>query len=361
MLEIQPIKTTSIVLPIKTTNHTSPIATNEKEDFHKARNGKWSGTVVKRLMACNSKGGRLSWADEEKALCFSNSVKSLIYERYKMRVTGKYIESKGTKEMQYGTRVEPLILAIGRELIRDWLLKENPSYKAKNITTEPVKFKSFDDIPNAGATSDSVTRYIDEVIATTEAKACTTWTTHFKRCFDPMDEKDIDFWQTQTQMISWNVDKCFYLVAEPPKDFGKYLYYDGDIMDLLEEFKNECTVTLQVVKQSLFHQLAIKRRIIFAEKVVNALIDSNSSKVEDVYTELLDEEKGIIYELPTQETEHAEPDIEQIQVIDHIEVEPIKGELLHDGFEELEKHKVKDFLTPKDLETIKELPNDLPF
>ena len=315
-LQINKIKTTSIQLPFTVSNKEVPVI-DEKKEFHEARNGRWSGTVVKKLMACSSKGGKMSWADPEKITQFSKSI-----EKAMQRKTGKHIESGGTNEMKYGTRVEPLILAIGGEKIKSFFNEE--------IKIEEVKFKSFPDFPNAGATSDSVARNAktNKVLATVEAKGCTNWSTHYKRTYELMDEKDMDFWQTQTQCKAWEVDNCYYLVAEPPKDITKYLYYDGDIMDLKNEFQEECAISVQIVESSPFHQNAIMQRIIIAEKALNKWLELGG-RVDDIFYN----------------------EIESVDLIDTIMIEEV----------DTVTRKPPPPIPPKARTIIEELPEDLPF
>lgn len=330
-MNLQPIKTSSLILPIKTIQQKEPLIDEEKE-FHEARNGRWSGTVVKDLMKCSRKGAALPWNDQDKIMQFSDSIISLLYSKGKQRITGKYIENKGTKEMQYGTRVEPLILSIGSELI-----KKHFDYE---INIKSVKFKSFKDFPNAGATSDAIAEDMQgNVLATVEAKGCTNWNTHYKRTFEKTDDKDMDFWQTQTQMKAWEVEDCYYLVAEPPKDIMKYLYYDGDIMDLKDDFKEECAIHLEIIKESPMHQNAMMKRIIFAESVVEYWIKEGGN-LKDVFYGFKDGTMGYAKD----ELYLSEPK-KTMKFPNKYEIK--KGTMM--------------FSTNKDIHKTTDLPNDLPF
>lgn len=289
-------------IPISVNNETH--IDTDREQFHTARNGLWSGTIIKRLMACNKKGGKMQWSDPDKYFEFSDGIVKLIYSRCMQRKTKNWIETKPTAEMRYGTRVEPLILALGAEFIP--------------LDIEEVKFKAFADFPTAGATADSVGKKEGKVKAVVEAKGCTSWETHFNRTFNRMDEKDIDFWQTQTEMRAWEVDLCYYLVASPPRDMYKYLNYDGDIMDLKEDFRKECIISVEEVVASPFHQKAIMERVIFAESVVDKWMEVGGH-IKELFDKMLDEKKGVLA-------------VDSVEVIDHIE-ETTEGVMLNNGEE----------------------------
>jgi hypothetical protein len=107
-----------------------------------------------------------------------------------------------------------------------------------------------------------------EVVSTLEMKACTNWGTHYERVFNPMSDKNMDFWQTTAQTLAWDVDRAHYIVAEPPQDMDKYLYCEN-IFELEDEWLAECKITIQEVKASNIHQQALLERI----RIVNETSD----------------------------------------------------------------------------------------
>lgn len=262
------LEKSSIVLD---TGFSSSPKTQEKKqslqrthEWKMSRLGRWTGVQFKGLMTCSPAGGKLSWNDVDKIFMFSSGALKNIYENAMERKTGRYMESgEGTKEMRYGTRVEPLI----QKQVKKQLKKMGVDGKVIE-----VGFKKFPILGSvAGVSSDSI--IIDKEtktpIANIEIKACTSWGTHFERTFEAVDEKGIDFWQTQGQMIAWDVDITYYAVAEPPADILKYLYYEGDIFDLYKDFVNECEVKIQTIKASKTHQNALLKRIIIAESALS--------------------------------------------------------------------------------------------
>lgn len=252
------------------------------DSWKQERSGNWTSSIKSKLMTCGQGTGKKSWNEKSKIYDFGKTALKAIYNAAMQRKTGRYIESgDGTKKMQYGTKVEPLIFAIAADMI------------AEKGILKGVGFKYFDDVPTAGVSVDGVlwnNLAEQKIIAVYEAKACTNWETHFDRTFDLMDEKGSDFWQTQDHMTAYNVNTCYYAVAEPPKDINKYIYYDGDIMDLLDEFRKECSITIQELEASPMHQNAGLKRIEIAEKIIE-IWDSKGGDLRKIMYEVIEQFK----------------------------------------------------------------------
>ena len=139
------------------------------ENWKQERSGNWTSSIKKNLMSCSQSTGKKSWNEKSKIYDFGKTALKAIYNAAMQRKTGRYIESgDGTKKMQYGTKVEPLIFSIADGLLKD-----------KGILTE-VGFKYFYDIPTAGVSADGVLMSNDmdaKIIVVYEAKACTNWET----------------------------------------------------------------------------------------------------------------------------------------------------------------------------------------
>lgn len=252
------------------------------EDWHKERSGRWTGSQQKTVMSCSPSGSKLSWNDIDKIFHFGTSALKYIYENSMERKSGKYVDmGNGTKEMQYGTKVEPLIQKATKLKLKEMGIEG----KIKN-----VGFKQFPTMPNAGVSSDSilVNKKTKKTIASVEMKACTSWGTHYERTFEALDEKGMDFWQTQSQMIAWEVDITYYVVAEPPINIAKYLYYDGDIMDLFDEFLKECPISIQKIKASKSHQNALLKRICIAEDSVREFLEDTTVDLKHILYKKID-------------------------------------------------------------------------
>jgi len=228
--------------------------------WRKKRLGRWTSSQLKQLMSSAQGKGRLEWDNIDKLFSFGSTALKYIYENAMERKTGRYIDDgEGTYQMRYGTRVEPLIEAIVTEK-----LKDIGEFKK-------VGFKKFSKIPNAGVSSDGV--IIDsktkKVIGTVEMKACTTWQTHYERTFEATNEKSKDFWQIVGHCEAYDVKICYYAVAQPPEDIKKYLFYSGNIIDMLDEFKKECKVSIETVLVNKNYKIALLKRIIIAEDTLN--------------------------------------------------------------------------------------------
>ena len=243
-LSFKKVKKSSIVLNLPDVELEPQKALQRTEDWHKKRLGNWTGSKIKNIMACSPKGSKMSWSDDAKVYEFSKGAIKYVYSRAMERKTQRYIETASSKEMQYGTKVEPFICKIGEQLI---------GQKIKE-----VDFITHPEVKTIGASSDGITVDRKFVI---EIKACNNWETHYERMFNLLDEKSADFWQVQTEMLVWGVDKCYYLVAEPPHSIWPYLKDEKGF----EDFKKECGVDFQTVDASKFHQTALLKRIQIVE------------------------------------------------------------------------------------------------
>lgn len=217
------------------------------------RRGCWTGSQIKNIMACNSAGGKMSWSNPEKAYEFSKGALKYVYSRAMERKTGRYIESPKKADMEYGTKVEPFILKLGEKLVGQRIID--------------VDFKQHEDIKTLGASSDGISE--DNSFAV-EIKACTNWGTHYDRTFEPVNEKSTDFWQTQIEMIVWGVERCAYLIAQPPSNIFDYLSEKKGF----DDFKKECDISLEYIKASKFHQNAIIKRVQIVEEACQAWINT---------------------------------------------------------------------------------------
>lgn len=248
------------------------------KEWFENRNKKWTGSKRKDLMSCNSKGGKLSWHNEEKIFMFSDGAIKTIYNVAMQRRTGKIMKNSSTKQMDYGTKIEPLIFIVVERYC-------NEHYAA--MTVKQVGFKDSEENENSGSSSDGLI-YDDlkkEPVASIEIKACCSWDSHYDRTFEPVDEKSIDFWQSQAQMEAWGVPFTLYAVAEPPEDIMVYLKSEN-IEEYSEQWEKECPVTFQKVLKSPIHQRAMSIRIAIAESVISEWNKKGGSLKEIFYNEL---------------------------------------------------------------------------
>ena len=235
------------------------------KEWHLKRNGCWTGSMIKNVMACNSSGAKLDWSNPDKIYEFSTGVLKYIYSRAMQRKTNKVISTPSNAAMNYGTTVEEFICKIGSDMLGQEI--------------KEVDFKTHDKIKTLGASGDGITKDGKTAI---EIKACTNWETHYDRTFDKVNEKSTDFWQTQLEMMVWKVDKCAYLIAEPPQDIMEYVKGDKTF----DDFKSECAVSMEFIDASPFHQNAILKRVEFIEDVCEEWIDKGGDLRELFYNKL---------------------------------------------------------------------------
>lgn len=303
------------------------------EEWQEQRKGNWTGSQIKELMSCNSKGGRKSWIDPSKVHDFGETSIKYIFQNAMERKTGRYLEGATTKEMLYGTNVEGWAFRRAEEF-----------FHKKGLFLKKVGFKQFGEIPTAGASADGVAQTIkEEVKATIEIKCCTSWGTYYDRTFDFLDEKGKDFWQTQTQMEAWGVDLTYYIVISPPKDFRKYLkvlYLQGNDSEafeqLYEEWLNETEIHIQEVKKSPIHVDCLMQRIEIAESTISEFLETGKN-IRDILYSKIDFSKDVSKYVETEESPLNQEEINEINVVDEVLVLGQEEEKKQVNFDEIEE------------------------
>lgn len=309
------------------------------DDWDALRCGSWNASEVKGLLSCNQKFSKISWHNKEKHLAFSDGSIKYIFKKAKERQTKRTIKNNPTNAMKYGTIIEDFTFRRSAEIL-----------KKEGLVMEKVGYKSFDSVPNAGASSDAVIKEIISglIVASGEMKACVSWETFYDRTFENCDEKSIDFWQTQHQMLAWDVAKTYYIVISPPRDINKYIYSD-DLESLYDYWVSETEIELQVVEKSDLHSEAILKRIEIAEKVISEYIETKGN-IKEILHRIVDEEKGIIRIDNTEEIENVSREtLDDLSEFEKAILEQTKGEPITEKTEE------------KQVESVDDLDDDLPF
>lgn len=248
----------------------------QTEEWFAERRGNWTGSKIKNIMSCNGKGGKMDWSDPGKIYEFSKGIIKYVYERAMERKTDISSHSSSSIQMRYGNTVENFILKIGEEILGEKI--------------EEVGVKQHKEIESLKASADGIIPKKGQVV---EIKACSSWVTHYDRTFSNTDEKSVDFWQTQAEMLVWGFKECVYLVASPPKNIKDYIYGEKD----LEDFKEECKISKEVIKASPFHQKAIIERVKIIEKVCTDWIEKGGD-LENLFWETVDYLKDNAEETP---------------------------------------------------------------
>lgn len=227
------------------------------EEWLQERVGTWTGTKCKKLMQCGPGKSKLEWDNLDRLFSFGATAKKIINQVAMERKHNNYInDNVSSIHMKYGTIVEKLIAKkANKELSKFGKVKE-------------VGFKRFDDRPEAGSSSDKIIVNKKKTLFSVEFKACCTWDSHLERKEFYNSDKGMDYWQMVNQVLAHNVKECFYVLASPPHDIYKYVSYQGDVMDLYEEWSAECSITVLRVKPAKIHLKALNQRITVAEQIV---------------------------------------------------------------------------------------------
>lgn len=307
--------------------------------WRKQRNGQYNASEAKKLMTCDQKYAKASWHNPDKYLAFSDGALKYIFKKAKERETGRVLESAQTNDMKYGSIIENLTFRRADELLR-----------SQGLYLEKVGYKKLDDIPTAGASSDAVVRRISDnvMIASAEMKACVSWESLYERTFEATDEKSIDFWQTQLQMLAWNVEQTYYLVISPPSDIKKYIYAE-DVEFLYEEWCSETEMEIELIERSEIHTNNLKKRISIAERTIEKYL-ATKENIKGILYEIIDEEKNI----PADRPEELEEKSEFEKAIEEVAV---KEQTVVEIFDEI----VDAVLTPAPKTLSDEDLDDLPF
>lgn len=265
--------------------------TQRTDDWFRERCGLFTGSAVSTLMSCGRSGGKKTWNDQSKVFDFGTGSLKYIYTKIKERETQRYIVTRPTKDMLYGTSVESFAF----RRINNYLKKEN-------LFAELVGFKTFDGFDNIGASADLVIKSKDSLKkeAIGEIKCCTAWGTVYDRIFEDVDESSGDFWQLQTEMASWGVLSGWYFVLTPPQDVSKYLYIDKIdneeyLNELYLDWCSETELEVQKVEFSPNHINALKQRVSIAEKIIKTYFDEKQQgevNLKEIFYRVIDEEKS---------------------------------------------------------------------
>lgn len=309
-------------------------------EWFEQRRGQYNASEGKTLMTCSPKYAKASWHNPDKYLAFSDGSLKYIFKKAKERQTGRIIETTSTNQMKYGTAIEDLIFRRGNEMLKE-----------KGFYLEKVGYKTFDDIPTAGASSDAIVKRIsdNQIIASGEMKACVSWETLFERTFEATDEKSIDFWQTLQQMLAWNVEQSYYFVASPPSDIKKYIYSD-DIESMYEEWCNETELHIEIIERSEIHAANLKKRMMIAEETIQRYLETNEN-IRNLLYEVIEEFRN---NQVVTEDEKSEFELQQEKEKELTTEEIFDSVITEDEIPVLEKEPEKEIQSIEDID-------DLPF
>jgi len=228
-------------------------------EWFEQRMGKFTGSQISELMKCSRSTAKKGWDAPEKIIDFGDGAIKYIYNKAKERQRGKVIHTPTSAAMRYGTDNEKTVV--------DLYMSENP-----DLRFEEVGFCEF--ISNvAGASADGRIYSGDEVYGL-EVKCATTWEQFYNRTETEMNQKHMDYWQIQAEMMALGVVKLIYLVAEPSENI----------------FEPEIThYTKKIVYQNPEAQNAIQIRANLGDKIIKKWLQNDKKPFSDVVTEVLSE------------------------------------------------------------------------
>jgi hypothetical protein len=211
---------------------TSKKTEQRTEEWFQRRKGRFTGSGIKNLMGCTHATAKLEWGRAEKLVDFNDKAIKYIYSKAKEIQRNKVVHLIASAAMNYGTENEDAVVEL--------VLKEY-----NHLTFKEVGFIEFIE-GIAGASPDGL---LTDKVTTEEigyeGKCATSWDTLFGRTENAVDEKHIDFWQLQSEMLALKVDKILYAVAEPSENM-----FEPNITD----------VNCQIIQASKNHQEALINR-----------------------------------------------------------------------------------------------------
>lgn len=206
------------------------------EEWFEKRHGRFTGSEIKKLMACDRSASKMEWGRKEKLIALGDTALMYIFEKAFERKTGIRFESADTFSMRYGRAMEEVVK------------------KQLRLTTDiiDVDFEEF--IPGiAGASADG--RRADRGL---EIKSPTSASGLYNRIIDQVDQSHDDFWQLQAEMLALKVDKMDYVIAYPAKDL------------MNPEFNG---MEVKEVVASPIHQKAIIDRCMLGDNIIKLWLD----------------------------------------------------------------------------------------
>lgn len=214
------------------------------EKWHKDREGKFTSSKIKELMACSKDSKSLNWDNKLKIIDLGEAAKKYIFSRAKERQRNIYLERPIGQNGTYGTEAEKVIIELIKAKYPDFIIEE-------------VGFIEF--IKGvAGASPDG--NIINKNMGL-EMKAATNWNGVYDRIEIPFTPKHQDFWQINSEMLALNVDSLLYVIAEPPKDLK-----NPEIKDISET----------IIIASKLHQKAIIERCTLGDIIIKKYLSGRS-------------------------------------------------------------------------------------
>ena len=194
------------------------------EQWFLDRKGMFTGSTNSKLMGCTQSYSKKPWGDTEKLLHFSETAIKHVYEKAQERLTGVIVELQDNLNFKYGRKAEPIIVSSFEQKYK------GSKFIEKGFLTVKGHEKYLGASPDGECIG--IIKVKDESFGF-EAKGAMNWGTYYERMEKPLDEKHMDFWQVQTEMLALDVKKLIYATSFPVKnaiDFVRASEVDADQM-----------------------------------------------------------------------------------------------------------------------------------
>lgn len=278
------IKHKNINQPRSASNFSTTSSALTDEDLE-ARRGCFTGSGTSKLMTKNSKAGSWSAYTPEMVCDFGKVAKDYIFEKVMERKTGIVARMSQTQEMKYGNNHEDdIYIPLAARLLKD-----------EGIVLEKCKFMKIEGQPSAGSTPDGRGYLLSDPLKLSkiaiEIKCCLKAGTLLSRLTTANTEKNIDYWQCISEMMTLKVDRLVYGLGHPPRSFN----------DPVPNFE------ICEVRMSKIHANALLDRINLADKIANDFI-ANDTDYKDFDQSMLKS----ISEWRQPERNESKPDVKEI-------------------------------------------------
>ncbi len=231
-----------------------PVDTGQQrsEEWFRQHVGRFTGSGFSKLMSCDGSVARKSWADRAKWVSFGKTAEKYIYQKAMERKFNRSFDKQISRwEMDYGTRKEPEIIAAAKE--------GYPEICAEIEECKFIEIKGLEGI--AGTSPDGKVIDRSGVVRAGEWKARVSIDKYFDSVEVPYNEKHMDFWQHQGEMLSLEVDSLVYIVAMPPAD-----PFD------LDEILRPDDLHVQIIEANRTMQEALIFRILVANEAADIFV-----------------------------------------------------------------------------------------
>ena len=235
---------------------TSQKGLQRTEEWFESRRGSFTGFDIDKLMGCTRAMAKAPWGTPEKLIHFNETVIKYIYTKAMERKHGVVVEIPDNLNFKYGRKAEPIIVKIFIN-------------KRRGITFKEMPYIAINEYLGASPDGNCIGLLIENgVNYAFEAKGAMNWGTFYARTEMPLDQKHMDFWQCQTEMLALKTDKLYYCTSYPVKNAISFINSDDE-----EAGKMIKDISTRVFEASPIHQKAILQRAEIGNNAINLYLE----------------------------------------------------------------------------------------